>query len=322
MSNPYGNFGSEDISMKQRSFQQQQFPNQQQFSQQQQFAQQQQFGQQQQYPFQPQFVNENHTPQQNTNFIQDPKAQLAYQLGSKAIGNFFNNAQMDPTTTINNLTSDTTFGNLSQYFQVSNEYVLKKLKIILCPFLNKSWTTVTDVKNNNKVLPRDNVNAPDMYLPIMSLVTYILIWNFTKGLIGQYDPKYLYSKMSATLAMSLLDLMILKLGIYLIVPSSTASTNGSIVDLICFVGYKYIPLNCNLMINQWVESSKVAFVLKGYLLFMFGIFLLRNVKFHVVVPGLQGGNGIVDRKQILRNCNYFLFFYGFIWQFIWMWVLN
>ncbi|CAI8499140.1 unnamed protein product [Hanseniaspora opuntiae] len=229
---------------------------------------------------------------------------------------------MDPTTTINNLTSDTTFGNLSQYFQVSNEYVLKKLKIILCPFLNKSWTTVTDVKNNNKVLPRDNVNAPDMYLPIMSLVTYILIWNFTKGLIGQYDPKYLYSKMSATLAMSLLDLMILKLGIYLIVPSSTASTNGSIVDLICFVGYKYIPLNCNLMINQWVESSKVAFVLKGYLLFMFGIFLLRNVKFHVVVPGLQGGNGIVDRKQILRNCNYFLFFYGFIWQFIWMWVLN
>ena len=322
MSNPYGNFGSEDISMKQRSFQQQQFPNQQQFSQQQQFAQQQQFGQQQQYPFQPQFVNENHTPQQSTNFIQDPKAQLAYQLGSKAIGNFFNNAQMDPTTTINNLTSDTTFGNLSQYFQVSNEYVLKKLKIILCPFLNKSWTTVTDIKNNNKVLPRDNVNAPDMYLPIMSLVTYILIWNFTKGLIGQYDPKYLYSKMSATLAMSLLDLMILKLGIYLIVPSSTASTNGSIVDLICFVGYKYIPLNCNLMINQWVESSKVAFVLKGYLLFMFGIFLLRNVKFHVVVPGLQGGNGIVDRKQILRNCNYFLFFYGFIWQFIWMWVLN
>lgn len=321
MSNPYGNFGSEDVSMKQRSFQQQQFPNQQQFSQQQQFAQQQQFGQQQ-YPFQSQFVNENHTPQQNTNFIQDPKAQLAYQLGSKAIGNFFNNAQMDPTTTINNLTSDTTFGNLSQYFQVSNEYVLKKLKIILCPFLNKSWTTVTDVKNNNKVLPRDNVNAPDMYLPIMSLVTYILIWNFTKGLIGQYDPKYLYSKMSATLAMSLLDLMILKLGIYLIVPSSTASTNGSIVDLICFVGYKYIPLNCNLMINQWVESSKVAFVLKGYLLFMFGIFLLRNVKFHVVVPGLQGGNGIVDRKQILRNCNYFLFFYGFIWQFIWMWVLN
>lgn len=322
MSNPYGNFGSEDVSMKQRSFQQQQFPNQQQFSQQQQFAQQQQFGQQQQYPFQPQFVNENHTPQQSTNFIQDPKAQLAYQLGSKAIGNFFNNAQMDPTTTINNLTSDTTFGNLSQYFQVSNEYVLKKLKIILCPFLNKSWTTVTDIKNNNKVLPRDNVNAPDMYLPIMSLVTYILIWNFTKGLIGQYDPKYLYSKMSATLAMSLLDLMILKLGIYLIVPSSTASTNGSIVDLICFVGYKYIPLNCNLMINQWVESSKVAFVLKGYLLFMFGIFLLRNVKFHVVVPGLQGGNGIVDRKQILRNCNYFLFFYGFIWQFIWMWVLN
>jgi protein transport protein YIF1 len=321
MSNPYGNFGSEDVSMKQRSFQQQQFPNQQQFSQQQQFAQQQQFGQQQ-YAFQPQFVNENHTPQQSTNFIQDPKAQLAYQLGSKAIGNFFNNAQMDPATTINNLTSDTTFGNLSQYFQVSNEYVLKKLKIILCPFLNKSWTTVTDVKNNNKVLPRDNVNAPDMYLPIMSLVTYILIWNFTKGLIGQYDPKYLYSKMSATLAMSLLDLMILKLGIYLIVPSSTASTNGSIVDLICFVGYKYIPLNCNLMINQWVESSKVAFVLKGYLLFMFGIFLLRNVKFHVVVPGLQGGNGIVDRKQILRNCNYFLFFYGFIWQFIWMWVLN
>lgn len=317
MSNPYANFGSnEDTSMKQRSFQQQQFTNQQQYPQQ-------HFNSQQQYPFQPQFANQQAMPQQqNPNFIQDPKAQLAYQLGSKAIGNFFNGNQVDPSAAMNNLTSGTTFDNLSQYFQVSNQYVLQKMKIILCPFLNKSWTTTTDVKNNNVVLPRDNVNAPDMYLPIMSLITYILIWNFTKGLIGQYDPKYLYSKMSATLAMSLLDLLILKLGIYLIVPASTASTNGSIIDLICFVGYKYIPLNCNLMINQWVENTTLAFILKSYLLFMFGIFLLRNVKFHVVVPGLQGGNGIVDRKQILRNCNYFLFFYGFIWQFIWMWVLN
>jgi len=65
---------------------------------------------------------------------------------------------------MNNLTNGTTFDNLSQYFQVSNQYVLQKMKIILCPFLNKSWTTTTDIKNNNVVLPRDNVNAPDMYL--------------------------------------------------------------------------------------------------------------------------------------------------------------
>ncbi|XBW37345.1 hypothetical protein QEN19_002925 [Hanseniaspora menglaensis] len=323
MSNPFSSYMSENsenvkqrggVGLPQQQFQQQQFSNQQQFGQQQ-FSNNQQFGQQ----------DSDYLQQQNSiqpQFMQDPKAQLAYQIGSKAIGNFFNESNIQ--SPISNL-NVTTIDNLTQYFQVSNRYVLHKIKIILCPFLNKSWYTVSPTTSSNSdnvvVLPRDNVNAPDLYIPIMSLITYILFWNFTKGLIGQFDPKFLYSKLSATLAMSLLDLCILKLGMYLIIPASQAKRR-SLVELVCFVGYKYVPLNFNLIINQWVENTKIWFVLQTYLLFMFGIFLLRNVKFHIIVPGLTGGNGIIDRKQILRNCNYFLFFYGFIWQFVWMWVLN
>ncbi|OBA25684.1 hypothetical protein HANVADRAFT_17637, partial [Hanseniaspora valbyensis NRRL Y-1626] len=265
--------------------------------------------------------------QQQPQFLQDPKTQLAYQLGSKAIGNFFNESTIQ--SPINSLSNSTTFDNISQYFQVSNKYVLQKLKIILCPFLNNSWYTVSPTSTSAAtssssdkriVLPRDNVNAPDLYIPVMSLITYIMFWNFSQGLIGQFDPKFLYSKLSATLAMSLLDLCILKFGMYLIIPA-TQSRGTSILELLCFVGYKYVPLNFSLLINQWIENSKIWFILQSYLLFMFGIFLLRNVKFHLIVPGLASGNGIVDRKQILRNCNYFLFFYGFLWQFVWMWVL-
>ena len=33
--------------------------------------------------------------------------------------------------------------------------------------------------------PRDDVNAPDLYIPIMSFVTYVLVYGLALGLLNQ-----------------------------------------------------------------------------------------------------------------------------------------
>lgn len=71
--------------------------------------------------------------------------------------------------------------------------MLHKLKIILFPFLLKEneWrrggpvpTTVGDIDEDiglQENAPRNNLQAPDLYIPIMSFVTYLLITGFYHG---------------------------------------------------------------------------------------------------------------------------------------------
>jgi hypothetical protein len=92
---------------------------------------------------------------------------------------------------------------LRYYFNVTNSYVLQKLKIVLCPFTNKVWKRI-DVSGAGgidlgaqgsaaaaalqaqqgaaplsgaaqPVPPRNDVNAPDLYIPVMAFVTYVLL---------------------------------------------------------------------------------------------------------------------------------------------------
>ena len=87
------------------------------------------------------------------------------------------------------------FDALKVYFDVTNTYVLHKLKIILFPFLVKEdeWrrggggmhATVGDIDEDIDGLsanaPKNNLQAPDMYIPLMSFVTYLLITGFYHG---------------------------------------------------------------------------------------------------------------------------------------------
>ncbi|GMF82470.1 unnamed protein product [[Candida] boidinii] len=106
----------------------------------------------------------------------------------------FNNFFSDPTTAMGIQFSQTAFNagqqymqqnfgtivdssNIKYYFKVSNSYVLQKLLLILFPFKNRTWTrifrTSTDANNNPVELyapPTEDVNAPDLYIPLMSFM--------------------------------------------------------------------------------------------------------------------------------------------------------
>lgn len=248
----------------------------------------------------------------------DPSTSMAYQLGQTAFTNFIGQQNFSQFQEVSKATSS----SLSHYFQVTTAYVLRKLGIILLPFYNKnSWQRLpaSQLQGPGSVVflpPKDDVNSPDLYIPIMGLVTYILVWNVQKGLEGSFNPENLYYKLSSTLAFVALDLVILKLGLYLLV--NTSSPAASFTELICYVGYKFIPLTLVLFFPSKPLALSICF--KIYLFIAFGVFLLRSVKFNLFNVSADDMASI--KKSTVKKCNYFLFVYGFLWQSILMWLMG
>ena len=57
-------------------------------------------------------------------------------------------------------------GQIKFYFQVNTQYVLGKLRLLLLPMHMGSGSTWVRVEKDGKSLPpRDDINAPDLYIP-------------------------------------------------------------------------------------------------------------------------------------------------------------
>lgn len=89
-------------------------------------------------------------------------------------------------------------GNMHYYFQVNSQYVKNKLKILLFPFLHKGhWTRIAEQVGGDKLTykpPNEDINAPDLYLPVMAFGTYMILCGIFLGMKGQFGPEVLSSR--------------------------------------------------------------------------------------------------------------------------------
>ncbi|VBB32330.1 unnamed protein product [Acanthocheilonema viteae] len=112
-------------------------------------------------------------------FMSDPMLNAARQIGGQ-----FAVQQKEK------LTKYLSAFHLKYYFAVDNTYVGKKLGLILFPFLHRDWTVKYD-SSDSPVLPRSDINAPDLYIPLMAYITYILISGFVLGTQRRFTPEQL-----------------------------------------------------------------------------------------------------------------------------------
>ncbi|KAL0585711.1 hypothetical protein ABG067_004635 [Albugo candida] len=123
------------------------------------------------------------------------------------------------------------WGRLKHYFTVDNNYIL------LFPFWHKNWRRIgdtTDPNQNKYAPPINDINAPDLYIPLMGFLTYILIVGYTKG--ASNHPDVIGADASYCLVMQLIEVAILASFLYLL------NSSVSFLDLIAFSGYKYTSL--------------------------------------------------------------------------------
>lgn len=255
--------------------------------------------------------------QQNGSYLPSASTNMAFQFGQTAFNQFVGQENISQFQETMSKATGATNSSVAHYFQVSNSYVFHKFKLITVPFLQKNWQRIPDSSNSFQP-PRIDVNSPDLYIPVMGLVTYILAWNVTQGLNGSFDPENLYFKLSSTLAFFLLDLIILRLGLYLLV-SNTTSPVTSLVELTCYVGYKFVPLIFSMFFPaSFIWLNRLA---KLYLFVAFGVFLLRSIKFNLFAD-MGNSADFSFKKGTVKKVNYFLFVYGFFWQSVLMWLMG
>lgn len=233
---------------------------------------------------------------------------------------------------------------LKHYFNVSNSYVLNKLALVLFPWRHKPWSrqqarlTATSAGPNGQLMqqqyssmflpPRDDLNSPDMYIPVMALVTYILLSAMLAGFRGNFHPELLGSITTTAIAVIVFEIICLKMAMYIL----SISNDSQLLDLVAYSGYKFVGIIVTLVASEILTPGRGTGGWVGWTVFTYtflanAFFLLRSLKY-VLLPdsssdvSMRGGSmQTVARSQRNRRTQ-FLFIYSYIIQFIFMWVLS
>ncbi|KAJ8105327.1 hypothetical protein ONZ43_g7471 [Nemania bipapillata] len=148
------------------------------------------------------------------------------------------------------------FSALKHYFNVTNGYVINKLFLVLFPWRHKPWSRKQAVGPSGQegwyLPPRDDVNSPDMYIPVMALVTYILLSTLLAGLRGQFQPELLGYTASKAAVVVVVEILLLKLGCYFL----SISNESQLLDLVAYSGYKFVGIIVTVAIAELVNGGK------------------------------------------------------------------
>lgn len=149
------------------------------------------------------------------------------------------------------------YKQIRKYFDISSSYVLEKLLLIVFPFRHRD----------------DSLYRPDLYIPIMSLVTLVLLKGLLLGLSNRFHPEVLGMSFSRTVFMHLGQSLLYKGAAYFF------DAGLDFTDMVCFTGYKFV---CVLLIKL---MGLVYFgrVLSLYLYVSYFFFLSRSLKSSFIV---------------------------------------
>lgn len=220
--------------------------------------------------------NQPQNPQQQQNGIynpadqlfNDPMANMAVKYGSSLAG-------QGKEYVTQNVDRWFSISKLKFYFAVDTTYVTKKLFLILIPFLTKDWSM--KYSQDEAVPPKLDVNAPDLYIPIMSFVTYILIVGITLGTQEKFTPEQLGIQASSALGWFIIEVIIIIILMQILSIKSALKT----FDIMSFCGYKYFGMIFCLIANLMVPGTGYYIVL-GYMCLAITYFMVRNLKLMIL----------------------------------------
>jgi len=200
--------------------------------------------------------------------------------------------------------------NLKYYFCVDNSYVAQKISILLCPLLQKSYQRKRENRNGQEFYlpPKEDKNAPDLYIPIMAFVTYIILIGFVMGLKNRFTPEILGMTASTGLVALIIQVLFLKFGFYLL-----DSEDVSILDLLSYSGYIFV----NLVVNHIVGIIGGSYLYYSTMIvngIFMAVFMVKTLRLLVRVN---------QRGGVMRTNyrNYFLLTVAAL-QIVWSYVLG
>lgn len=210
---------------------------------------------------------------------------------------------------------DYTMRSLRIYFAVNNTYVKRKIGMVLFSFFNREWRRTTydpsDISGHKFALPNSDDNALDLYLPLMSLITYVLLCALCYGSAGKFSPEVLPDIITSCVLTQTFEVFLFWVGFY------TMQAPVALLDLFAITGYKYLGLALNMLVGVTLEVAMGVGSRRGY--FVAFLWTASAVSYFV----LKTMNGFVPDVTSAKGPKREFMVLGFgVSQFATMWFLG
>jgi hypothetical protein len=148
--------------------------------------------------------------------------------------------------------------------------------MLLAPFLRR-WTysrMVEHISGGHKYLPpRQDVNAPDLYIPVMALWTYCVVVSVALFGTQAFKPELVYSTVSGAAAAWGVHIMVLKVILWVLGMPGVVPW----LELAAYAGYIFVAASASLLAH--VAAGGMAYhVVWVYSSLCMAVFLVRTTK--------------------------------------------
>ncbi|KAI8991369.1 YIF1-domain-containing protein [Mycotypha africana] len=188
---------------------------------------------------------------------------------------------------------------LRHYFNVSNSYVMSKLRLLVFPWRHGSWNRLIMRSETGQMEgfkpPREDINSPDLYIPLMAAVTNVLLCGLTAGLRNNFHPELLYIAVSTSAAVVFWEIVYTRLGCYFL----NIPFEASMLDLLCYYGYKFVGIIVTDISKLLLGNSYLHWFIFFYTGFCVCFFLLRSMRY-VILPDASAGPSTMNPQRKRR----------------------
>lgn len=218
--------------------------------------------------------------------LSDPMSNLAMAYGSSLASH--GKEMMDK-----NLDRFIPISKLKYYFAVDTVYVGKKLGLLVFPYMHDNWEV--SYQQDTPVAPRFDINAPDLYIPVMGFITYVLVAGLALGTQNRFSPEILGIQASSALVWLIIEVLAVLLSLYLV----TVNTDLTTIDLVAFSGYKYVGMIVGVI-------AGLLFGRMGYYLSLLWccvsifVFTIRTLRLKILSEAAAEGRLVRGAKNQLR----------------------
>ncbi|KAJ3696091.1 hypothetical protein LUZ60_001468 [Juncus effusus] len=186
------------------------------------------------------------------------------------------------------------FSNPQYYFQVNDQYVRNKLKVVLFPFLHRGhWARISEPVGGRLSYkpPVYDINAPDLYIPFMAFATYVILAGFSLGFMGKFSPEGLSYQFTRGLIGWLTQVGLLKVLLY-----SMGGGEAPLLDLVAYGGYLFTGLSLSIIARIFWNYS--YYFLMPWLSICMGVFLVKTMK-RVLLTEMRSQHSSMQHYMLL-----------------------
>lgn len=161
--------------------------------------------------------------------------------------------------------------SVRRYFNVNHGYVLRKMAWQLVPLSNTKKKAGSELDGEKDWTARVfeglevEIEEPDMYIPTMGFVTYILLCGLVSGLRDKFSPEVLSATITYALVALILETTAVKAALFM-----AGAASAPIVDVAGLLAYKFFYLSlhimCGVLIGHGGKPTGFIFSLVALLL--------------------------------------------------------